>query len=462
MSPELDRHRWRPGLAAVLLVSLLQVASATAAEAPAAPGDRWPVQARTLANGLKVLVLHDDSIPSATLYTFFRVGSRNEVPGRTGLAHFFEHMMFNGAAKYGPGDFDRVMQAAGGSNNAFTTRDLTAYSDWFPVAAFEQVLALEADRVGALTIDPKMVASERGVVLQERRLRTDGPPAGQLRELFYASVYMAHPYRWPVIGWESDIRAWTQADLEQFHKVYYAPNNAVMVLVGAVPPERAFAAIEAAFGALPSGPAPEPVRTQEPPQRGERRAELRRPAQLSALQIGYHVPPSADSTAPLMKVLETLLMAGQSSRLYKRLVLEEELALSVGGGYGEWNLDPTLFTFSVQVKGDRQPAQVEQAIYAELERLAATPPPPAELRKATNIVLADLYRSQKTIDGKALILGIFEIVHGDWQAVRTLDQRIAAVTAEQLSAFVAKYLVARNRTVVTLVPEAAAAPGGAR
>ncbi len=442
-------------------LSLTLVAQASA-KAPAPAGERWPVQERTLANGLKVLVLHDASIPSATLYTFFRVGSRNEVPGRTGLAHFFEHMMFNGAAKYGPGEFDRVMQAAGGSNNAFTSRDLTAYSDWFPVAAFEQVLELEADRVGALAIAPKMVASEREVVLQERRLRTDGSPWGQMRELFYASAYLAHPYRWPVIGWESDIRAWTQADLEQFHKVYYAPNNAVLVLVGAVPPERAFTAIEAAFGKLPKGPPPEKVRTTEPPQRGERRAELRRPAQLPALQIGYHVPASADESAPVMKVLETVLMAGQSSRLYKRLVLKDELALSVGGGYGEWNLDPTLFTFSVQVKGGRTPAQVEAALYEELERFAQTPPEPAEVRKAINIVLADLYRSQKTIDGKARILGVHEVIHGDWRAVRTLDQRIAAVTPAALQAFVRQHLRSRNRTVVTLVPEAPAAKGGAR
>ncbi len=430
---------------------------------PAHGAARLPVQERSLANGLKVLVLPDDSIPSAALYLFFRVGSRNEVQGLTGLAHFFEHMMFNGAAKYGPGEFDRVMEAAGGSNNAFTTRDVTVYTDWFPVGSLDRVLELEADRVGALAIAPEMVRSEREVVLQERRLRTDGSPRGALDELFYATAYLAHPYAWPIIGWESDIRAWSQEDLERFHQVYYAPNNCVLVLVGAVDPKDAFARIEAAFGGLPRGPEPAPVRTLEPPQRGERRAELRLAAQLPALEIGYHVPRSADETAALMKVTETLLFAGQSSRLYKRLVLDDQSALSVSGGYGEWNFDPTLFEVSAQVKAGRDPAEVERATYEELARLAAEPPSAQELRKAQNIVLADLYRQQKTINGKALLLGIYEVFHGSWKRLEDRAPQVEAVTAQQVSDFVRRYLQPHNRSVVTLIPETpAVAEGGAQ
>ena len=401
-----------------------------------------------------MLVLEDSSIPSAALYIFFKVGSRNEVPGRTGLAHFFEHMMFNGAKKYGPKEFDRVMEAAGGSNNAFTSRDITAYSDWFPAEALDTVLELEADRIGHLAIAPEMVRSEREVVLEERRLRVEGEPLGALGELYFATAYMAHPYRWPVLGWESDIRAWTQEDLERFHQVYYAPNNAVMVLVGDLDPPEVFDRIDASFGWIPRGPEPEQVRTREPEQRGERRAVLEYAAQLPALRIGFHVPHSAHESAATMKVLETILMAGQSSRLYRRLVDKDRCALWVRGGYGEWSFDPTLFEFSIQLRAGQDAREVEEALYEELDELGTEPPGERELRKAQNIILADLFRSQKTIDGKALLIGIFELFHGGHEALLGWEKRVEAVSAEMVSSFVRGYLRPTNRTVVTLVPRA--------
>ncbi len=435
------------------LLLAVTLAMATPVSADTGRGLAKAVHRRVLANGLEVLVLQDSSIPTAALYTFFRVGSRNEVPGRTGLAHFFEHMMFNGSEKYGPGEFDRIMEAAGGSNNAFTTKDITVYMDWFPSKALATVLELEADRIGHLSIDPKMVKSERQVVLQERRLRTDGSPMGAMDELFYATAYMAHPYRWPVIGWESDIAAWTRDDLEQFHRTYYAPNDAVMVLVGDVEPDAALDQIERAMGGIPRGPEPEPVRTVEPRQRGERRAVLEYETQLPAIQIGYHVPRSADESAAVMKVVETILLAGQSSRLYRRLVDQDRSALSVTGGYGEWSFDPTLFEITAQLKSKVDPKEVEAAIYEELERLAGHAPEARELRKAKNMILADLYRSMKTISGKARLIGIFEIFHGSVAALDQWDDRIEAVTADQVSEFVRRYMIPTNRTVVTLVPK---------
>ncbi|MBM4320086.1 MAG: insulinase family protein, partial [Deltaproteobacteria bacterium] len=437
-----------PGLS-VLGPNMVGGASLALADAPV-----LPVQKKVLGNGMAVIVLQDSSIPSASLYLFFRVGSRNEVPGRTGLAHFFEHMMFNGAKKYGPGAFDQVMEAAGGSNNAFTTNDITVYTDWFPVQALDTVLELEADRVGSLIFSPDKVRSEREVVLQERRLRIDGDPQGALEELFNATTYLAHPYRWPVIGWESDIRAWTQEDLQQFHQVYYAPNNAVLVLVGDVQPEDAFARVEHHFGAIAAGPTPEKVRTVEPPQRGERRAELQHYAQLPALSVGYHVPWSGDASSPTMKVLETILMAGQSSRLYRRLVDRDQSALSVSGGYGEWSFDPTLFRFDIQLKGGHAPAKVEKALYEELAQLGQRAPGEQELRKAKNIILANLYRAQKTLNGKAELLGIFEIFHGGCEQLAGWAERIEAVDAEMVRDFTDRWLVPTNRTVVTLVPTA--------
>src|SRR6185312_9191948 len=190
------------------------------------------VQISTLKNGMKILVQEDHTIPTVALYFFFRVGSRNERPGITGLSHFFEHMMFNGSRKYGPGEFDREMEKNGGSNNAYTTKDTTVYTDWFPPSALDLMMDMEADRMANLTLDPKAVESERGVVYSERRLRVDNDNQGALFEQVNAAAFTAHPYHWPVIGWPSDIESWTQKDLADYYKEGYAPNNCLMVAVG--------------------------------------------------------------------------------------------------------------------------------------------------------------------------------------------------------------------------------------
>ena len=191
----------------------------------------------SLPNGLKVIVWPDHDIPNVALYLFVRAGGRNEYPGVTGIAHFFEHMMFNGTDRREQGEFDQEMEAAGGANNAYTSNDLTVYMDWFPKSALETIFDLEADRFMNLAIDPDVVESERGAVYSERRLRVDDNLNGRLFEQLNANAYVAHPYQNPVIGWPSDIENWTQDDLEQFFRTYYAPNNVTMVFSGDVTPE---------------------------------------------------------------------------------------------------------------------------------------------------------------------------------------------------------------------------------
>src|SRR5690348_15629140 len=176
-------------------------------------GQKAEVKTTTLTNGMKVLVQEDHSIPNVALYIFYRIGSRNERPGTTGISHFFEHMMFNGAKKYGPGEFDRTMEAAGGSNNAYTSRDVTVYQDWFPRSALDLIFDLEADRIENLSFDPKIIASERGVVASERRSSVDASNFGILFEQLYSTAFSAHPYQWPVVGWMVDIDNWTMDDL---------------------------------------------------------------------------------------------------------------------------------------------------------------------------------------------------------------------------------------------------------
>src|ERR1700687_4310738 len=200
----------------------------------------FPVATKTLKNGMKVLVQTDHSIPNVALYIFYRIGSRNEGPGTTGLSHFFEHMMFNGAKKYGPGQFDALMEAAGGTNNAYTSRDVTVYQDWFPRAALEKILDLEADRIRDLSLQEDKVKSERGVVASERRTSVDAENAGILDEQLWATAFAAHPYQWPVVGWMSDIEHWTMEDLKHHFEMGYSPSNATMVVVGDVTPEEVF------------------------------------------------------------------------------------------------------------------------------------------------------------------------------------------------------------------------------
>jgi zinc protease len=214
------------------LACALTCAAALAGLAPPARGlDPGEISTETLANGMRVVLWPDHSIPNLALYTFYRVGSRNERPGITGLSHFFEHMMFNGSKSYGPGEFDRTMEAAGGANNAFTAQDITCYQDWFPKSAFETILKLEADRIQFLDIDSTVVESERGVVSSERRRSVEDNNIRLIDEENWAAAFKAHPYQWPVIGWMVDIQNWKIEDLRRYFRTYYAPNNGKMCMV---------------------------------------------------------------------------------------------------------------------------------------------------------------------------------------------------------------------------------------
>src|SRR5450432_115852 len=250
----------------------------------------FPVAERTLKNGMKVLVQTDHNIPNVALYIFYRIGSRNERPGTTGLSHFFEHMMFNGAKKYGPGDLDKVMEANGGANNAYTSQNVTVYQDWFPRTAIPLILDIEADRIENLNFDPEKIKSERGVVASERRLRTDNSNRGILSEQLWATAYLAHTYQWPVVGWMSDIEHWTMEDLKKHYEMGYSPSNATMVVVGDMSAEEIFALCEKYIEPIAAHAPPPPVTTVEPEQIGERRLVVHKQAELPLVLIGYHVP----------------------------------------------------------------------------------------------------------------------------------------------------------------------------
>jgi zinc protease len=410
------------------------------------------VKTHTLKNGLKMLLLEDHSIPNVALYIFYRVGSRNERPGITGLAHFFEHMMFNGAKKYGPKQFDIVMETNGGSNNAYTTNNVTVYQDWFPTSALELIFDMEADRMQHLSFDPQMVESERGVVASERRTSVEANNYGLLNEQLWAVAYTAHPYQWPVIGWMVDIENWKIEDLKAYYKMGYAPNNATLVITGDFEAKRVIELAEKYLGPIPSSDPPPPIHTREPEQQGERRVELRKFAQLPVVMLGYHIPETSHPDFYPLRLLETILFDGQSSRLYQRLVDKEQVALWVQGGF-DFAFDPTLFEITVQPKDDVETATIEKLLYEELDRAKNALVANEELQKAKNIHIANFYRAMKTISGKANTIGTYEVFFGDYRKLFTATDEFNKVTREDLQRVARQYFTPKNRTVATLVPE---------
>lgn len=438
------------GVGAALLLAGTAGAQPRKGKAEAArPGAE--VEARTLKNGLKVIVWPDPDLPTVALFNWFRVGSRNEHPGITGLSHFFEHMMFNGAKKYGPGEFDRVMEAAGGSNNAYTSEDVTVYQDWFPRTALETIFDLEGDRLAHLAFDPKVIESERGVVYSERRSSVDNDNTGSLAEQVQATAFVAHPYQFPVIGWPSDIESWRMEDLRRYFQTYYAPNNATLVAVGAVTPAEVFALAEKFLGPIPSQPAPEPVRTKEPEQQGERRVTVRRMAQAPLLQMAWHGLAAADPDAPALEMLVSLLTEGDSSRLHRKLVEEAQVALHVGSHFGP-SVDPSLVWIQVDLPPGGDVARVEALLDAELAKLVQQGVTEAELRKAKNKTVADFWRGLETNSSRAQLLGSYEVFQGDWRKLFEAPARYEQVTREQVRKLAARIFVRDHRTVGVLVP----------
>lgn len=446
--------------ASSVLTVLLLVALGVCAVSAQNEGKQFPVTTKTLKNGMKVLVQTDHSIPNVALYIFYRIGSRNEHPGTTGLSHFFEHMMFNGAKKYGPGELDKAMEANGGSNNAYTTENTTVYQDWFPRRTLDLIFDIEADRIQSLSFDPKKIESERGVVASERRTSVDADNAGILREQLQATAFVAHPYQWPVVGWMSDIEHWTMDDLKHHFEMGYAPNNATMVVVGDVTADDIFTLCEKYIEPIPQHAPPPPVTTVEPEQLGERRLVVHKPAELPLLMIAYHVPQTNSPDFYALNILRTILVQGESSRLYQRLVDKDQIALEVSM-YQQPAFDPTVAILAVQPKQGVDPQKCEAALYQELDRVKKAAISDQELEKAKNIRLVEFYHQMRTINGRANNIGTYEVFFGDYNKLFDAAKNYAAVTKEDVQRVAQRYFGANNRTVATLLPDNSEA-GGAK
>jgi zinc protease len=411
------------------------------------------VKAHTLSNGLRVRMLPDASAPTVSYYTFFQVGSRNERLGVTGISHLFEHMMFNGAAKYGPKEFDRVLESRGGHSNAYTSNDLTAYYEDFASDALETVIDLEADRMRSLRLTAESLEQEREVVKEERRLRTENSIFGLMEEQLEALVFLAHPYRWPVIGWMADIERITREDCEAFFRTYYAPNNAAVYAVGDLDPDRTLALVERHYGDVPAGPRPLPVPLGEPPQRGERRAMVRYPAQAPALLVGWRGPAARSPDSAALDVLQVCLAAGESSRLRKRLVHEEEVAVSVSISWG-WRIDPGVFLAFAELAPGVRTERAEELLWEEVARAAAKGVTAAEVKRAKALLRSSVLHELATHHGVAHALGQAEALLGDWREAGRALEHYASVGPREVRRVAAEYLDPSKRCVVLLEPEA--------
>ena len=404
------------------------------------------VRSTTLANGMKVIVWTDRDIPNVALYNWVRVGSRNEVPGITGLAHFFEHMMFNGTSKRQPGEFDRTMEAQGGANNAFTSDDVTVYQDWIPKSTLDLVFDLEADRLANLSFDPQVIESERGVVYSERRLRTEDSNEGFLFEQVQATAFVAHPYQIPTIGWPADIQSWKIEDLQKFFKTNYAPNNCTLVLVGDVSAEEVFALAKKYLEPIPRQEPPPPVRTIEPEQLGEKRVYVQRNALTPLLYVAYKSPAANDPQGPAINLLLSILTEGDSSRLHRLLVEEKKMAIEVSGSFQE-GFDPNLTWLTLTLPEGADIGAVEKSLDEALAQVVSQGVTAVELTRAKNMFASSFWKQLATINGKANLLGAYEVFEGDYQKLFKAPAAYETVTVADVQKAAALVFQNRRRTV---------------
>ncbi len=413
-----------------------------------------------LDNGLKVLLAPSPRVPALTMFTFFKVGSRNERPGITGVSHFMEHMMFNGAVKYGPKQFDLTMERAGGTNNAFTSNDMTAYNDDIPAAFLDTCVDMEVDRLKDIAMDAKLFDSERHVVMEERRLRSEDDPDGAMDEALSAAAFKASPYHWPVVGWMKDLEAITRDEGYRYIKTYYAPNNATLILSGDFNLEATEKLIRARYSEVPAQPQPAQPVNAEPEQMGPIRVELRKAVEAPALLRGYKAPAVKDPDAPALDLLAEILGGGEQAVLTQALVQDGQLATDVTV-YSPGLLEPSLFAILVHLRPGTDTAKARALLDDTLAKFTATGAgaADAQLKRAQARIAVKYLQQLETNNGFASALGQADVLHGDWREAFKYKGKIDAVTLVDLNRVSKKYLVDKSMTEVTLKPtEAEAEP----
>ena len=417
------------------------------------PAQARTIQTQTLPNGLKVILVEEHKAPVVSVQIWYRAGSRHEISGKTGLAHLTEHMMFKGTVKHGKGEFSRIIARNGGTENAFTGKDYTAYFENLSADKVGLALELESDRMKNLVLNRKEFRLEREVVKEERRLRTEDDPQSLVVEQLYATAFLVHPYHSPIIGWMSNLNNLKRNDVTGFYKRYYAPNHATLVIVGDIQPKKLFHKIRQTFGRIPKGfPAPT-LNIEEPEQRGERRFVIKKEAQLSFVMIGYRVPNYSHPDHYALAVLANILSSGKSSRLYRGLVYEKGLALDTGGYYPKLSASPDLLYIYGIPQKDQTHEVLEQALHEEIKRFRTKPVTDRELQKAKNQIAAESIMGRDSNFYQAMQIGMAETVGAGYAYQESYVDFIQKVTKKDILRAARAHLTPDRRTVGILLPQ---------
>jgi len=440
---------------AALAVLLVLDPGATAANRPA----KLNYSMTTLANGLKVVLLEDHSTPVVHAELWYHVGSKNEKPGRTGFAHLFEHMMFKGSKNVEPEGHPSWISSVGGQSNATTNEDATIYWQTFPAQYLPLVLWLEADRMATLRIDEAVFKNEREVVKEERRMRIDNQPYGRLNEIVYDQAFTVHPYKHPTIGSMKDLEAASIEDVRDFFRTFYVPNNATLVLSGDFDSKEALAMVERYLGRVPKSDKPVPRDIpKEPVQTKERRVRIEESWPLPAVVVAHHITFDGDPDAYPLHIASKVLSDGQSSRIYRQLVYEKQVALAAFGG-GNIIEHPNLFFAVAIVQPGKTPEEASNALIAELDKLRKEPITAAELQQAKNQFARDYIFSRESNKDKANQLAHAVVIHDD---VKTADGEFdifMKITQADVQRVAQKYFTPENRLVITIMPKGSSAGG---
>ena len=412
-----------------------------------------------LGNGLGVIVLVDASAPVACYHTWFRVGSRHEKPGKTGLAHLFEHLMFNETEALPAGTFDRKLEENGTETNAATWVDWTYYHESLPADRIKLVVELESERMARLVLREPQVKSEKEVVMNERRYRVDDDVEGAANELLYKTAFERHAYSWPTIGWMQDIAGFTPEDCAAFYRTYYAPNNATVVVVGDVDEREALLTIRDAYGKIPGQPVPPEDVEPEPVQTDAREITVEKPTATEKLLLAFKGPAFGDFDHVTMTVLSEILFGGRASRLYRELVIEKELATEVRGWVSTFR-DPGLFECWVTARDEHTTKDLQAILDAAFARLRADVVGEEELVRAKARLELALLQQLETIPGKAEQIGFFETVLGEpSNAFRRLEV-VRRTTTADVRRVARRYLVDQARTIIRVLPDGSEAETG--
>lgn len=404
-----------------------------------------------LDNGLTVLHQPEHRAPVVSYQTWFRVGSRHERPGKTGIAHLFEHLMFKGTAKHPEGEFDRIIEGLGGRNNAATWLDWTYYYEEVPRDGLDTIIGLEADRMQNTLLGPDQIETEREVVMNERRERVDDDPTGRLAEILWHAAYDVHPYGRPTIGWMDDIAGLTADDIHRFYRTWYAPNNAVITVAGDVEAAPLMRAIEAAYGHMPAAELPPIEPVAEPPRSAPRRIEQALPLGAERLLMGWHAPAATDPRAAALEVLNEALFEGDSSRLQRALVTDGELAAGFYAFVPAFR-EPGLYEVSVDLREGVSSDAAEETVLAAFAAVARDGLGPAELAKAKNRLETRFYRQLQSAQQRAAGFGYWEVTADHFGHLFHAAEMLEKVGHDDVIEVARDILRPEARTVVRGVP----------